>query len=668
MRVMDIAVFAIRDLAGRKANRKVGPEVMAGAITLALATAISALSAAFSGSATHVIEAVLEPVRAASSTVWIEHMTPGQKFSTQEYGALRTRIDALKKARVISVDSPIVRGIINGDRHTIRLLNSGRTRQDVTRFVVWSAPPDAPFLTKENGMQYASGDAFGEPGRRPKCAADALLTEAQPPREPPKGWNDGYRPKIGVIVNTKYLPKFDRTGQGKHQAGGAIDPSPAYIWVRLHLDAEGVEAVGGDRNLDLAVCVSGVVEAKGLYPFDVIFTEDVARAYFEARERFPWEYAKYFDQWENARPLAWVAQEEDQTAFKPRDKGEFDYATLRRGGAEPYSLVVAGVRDWRTVGKRGEVKKELEAPTDGGRIDGEAAKNVMYWAMIAAKQTSDESTLSRAKDELEEMLEQALVGIPGVDLSHEYNVQRADLTLAPRAKAAQAEPEVPWFVSVLRMFIRTPRLELAQVPHDVRWVVSDHNTEIELRGRTELGEVHLWVKPPWRVTVPKKNLVRALLRLKSVVDAYDAVMGTVVGVLAFSAALLLTFGHILRKSRDIGILTTNGAGRSDIIAIYTGQITILAITGWVAGIGLAYVGGFYLEAFAADTLQRFIETEEAQKVLKLLAIERTRLLALQFEICVEAFKTVVPAAIVGAVIPVAWATWIDPLDNVEQGS
>ena len=637
MRVMDIALFAVRDLAGRKANRKVGPEVIAGAITLAVATAISALSAAFSGSATDVIDAVLEPVRAVSSTVWIEHMHPGRKFSTQEYEALRVRVDALKKDGVISVDSPIVRNITNGNRRTIRLLNSGRTLQDdVARFEVWSAPHDAPFLTKEEGMPYASGDAFGVSGRRPDCARDAPA-EAQPPRSLPRGRDDGYRPKIGVIVNTKYLSRFHRAGREPSKAGGEKDPSPAYIWVRLHLDDEGVEVVGGDSDLDLAVCVSGVVEATELYPFDVIFTEDMARAYFQARGRFPWEYAKYFDQWESERPLAWVDQHEDQAAFKPRGEKEFDYAILRREGSEPYSLVVAGVTDWRTVGSRGEAQRSLEKPTDGGGLDGEAAENIMEWAAIATRQTSDESTLSRARRELKDTLEKALVDIPGVELSHEFNVQEGKLT-----------PE--------------------DARYDARWVVSDHDTEVDLLGNTEFGEVHLKVKPPWRVHVPKENLVKALLRLKSVVDAYDAVMSKVVGVLAFSAALLLTFGHILRKARDIGILTTNGAGRIDIIAIYTGQIAILAIAGWVAGIGLAYAGGFYLEAFAADTLQRFIETREAQKVLESLEIERTRVLALRIETCVDAFKTVVPAAVGGALIPVAWATWADPLDNVEKGT
>ena len=642
MRVIDIAVFAVRDLAGRKANRKVGPEVIAGAITLALATAISALSAAFSGSATDVIEAVLEPVRAASSTVWIEHMARGQRFSTHEYGALRARIDAVREAGVIGVDSPIVTRIINGNRHTIRLLNSERTPPEAAEFVVWSAPPDAPFLTKKEGMQYASGDAFGVSGRRPDCAA-STPAEAQPPRTLPRGWDDGYRPKIGVIVSTKYLSKFNRSKSGQYKADGAKDPSPAYIWVRLHLDDEGVEAVGGDRNLDLAVCVSGVVEANGLYPFDVIFTEDVARAYFEAREKFPWEYAKYFDQWENARPLAWVIQQEDIAAFKPRDEVEFDYATLRRDGSEPYSLVVVEVRDWHTEGNRDRAKHSLEAPTDGGRINGDAAGNVMEWAMVAARQTSDESMLSKAKNKLKATLEQALVDVPGVELSDEYNVERGNLTPASGSKSTLAR-------------------------YDARWVVSDHNTEIELLGNTTLGEVRLWVKPPWRVTLPKKNLVEALLRLKSVVDAYDAVMSTVIGVLAFSAALLLTFGHVLRKARDIGILTTNGARRSDIIGIYTGQIAILAIAGWVIGIGLAYAGGGYLEAFAAGTLQQFIETEEAKKLLESLAMEQTRILALRIDTCLDALKTVVPAAIGGALIPVAWSTWVDPLDNVEQGT
>ena len=643
MRVMDIALFSIRDLAGRKANRKVGPEVFAGAITLAVATAISALSASFSGSATEVIEAVLEPVRAASSTVWIEHLIPGKKFSTQEYGALRIRIDSLKKDGVISVDSPIVRSISNGDLNTIRLPNSGRTSQEATRLVVWSASHDAPFLTKEEGMPYASGDAFGAPGRRPDCAGRADGAEAQPPRSLPPGRNDDYRPKIGVIVNTKYLSKFYQVKHGQHDASGAKDPSPAYIWLRLHLDDEGVEAVSGDKNLDLAVCVSGVVEAEELYEFDVIFTEDVARAYFEARERFPWEYAKHFDQWESGRPLAWVDRHEDSSAFKPRDKKEFDYAILRRGGSEPYSLVVAGVRDWRKEESRRTARHSLEEPTGGGRLHGEAAKNLMEWAAIATRQTSDESTLTQARRDLKAKLEKALVAVPGVELSHEFNVRQGDLTAASGGEGARAQ-------------------------NDARWVVWDHDTKIEMRGNRESAEVRLSVEPPWTVTVPKENLVKALLRLKNVVDAYDTVMRTVVGVLAFSAALLLAFGHVLRKERDIGILTTNGAGRGDIIAIYTGQIAILAIAGWVAGIGLAYVGGFPLQAFAAGTLQRFIEMEEARKVLESLAIERTRILALRVDTCVEAFKTVVPAAIGGALIPVAWVTWIDPLENVEKGT
>jgi ABC-type antimicrobial peptide transport system permease subunit len=186
-------------------------------------------------------------------------------------------------------------------------------------------------------------------------------------------------------------------------------------------------------------------------------------------------------------------------------------------------------------------------------------------------------------------------------------------------------------------------------------------TFLELLTDSKKANVKLKVEPAWDVVLSDARLATALLRLQGVVDAYSIVMFVVVLVLAASASLLLAFGHVLRKTRDLGLLLANGAAPWAVFLIYMSQIVLITVTGWTVGVLVSLFGAPYLESAAAQTLKSVLQAAASSQELGFRAVLYPTPIAI-----VKAFLWVAPAAFVGGLYPVWQASRADPLSSLSK--
>ena len=642
MRPPQIGYFIFRDLC----NPRVGAEVVAGVAILAVATAISALSVAFSRTATDLVEAMMEPVRGVASTVWVtpEKGRSYRRFDAEEYKRLIGRIKELENdgKNLIEARSEIVTDIPNGVRQSIHFLNRSGNKQGMEGIRVWSAPYNSSFLREAWGMRYADGREFSEPGSNPDpdCLAGSESDAAKTPSRNQADGDDGFRARLGVIVNSRYLTKSH--GYGEANLDEFVQDAaklPRHIQFEADLDQDYVNTEDNKTSIDLTLCVTGIVHAPD-YDFDLIFTEDLARSYYLVEKgEFHGRYAARFDQWESGKPLVLLDTHDRKPDYLwPMNKEQFDYVPIHGNAKQPHNLLILGVTEWRTEGKRDDLRDRLLERLEVAALDGTQATELANWAMIAAIGGDTEGEGANARTHLSRVLNSRL-GNYGVELV-KPNVQVIDRPGGGSETRAN-----------------TPQT----------WRIWDPDDEAEIDWFPRQNKARLYFVPKWWIEVPQETHVKTILRLEGLIGSYGTVMYWVVLAFAAGAAWLLSIGHALRKNRDIGVLLANGASRSAVFSIYVLQIAAMALAGWLVGLVAARAVAPLLEGHATHTLRKFIETPESQEIFHKLGLKYDSVLALDAFVFYEAFLWVVPAALLGALWPVFRAARADPLSGLSKG-
>lgn len=690
MRLRDIGFFVFRDLF----NLRVGWEVVVGVVILAIATAISALSVSFSRSATALAESMLEPVRSVASTVQVtpERGSSIRKFDVAEFRELKRRIEGLKngggqvKEKPIRAWSVVVTNIPNGRPHrqppSLQLLNSNKKQVGTAhkdRIRVWSTPPNSPFLQAEHGMKYLYGGAFSnEPGGNTEC----LGTGIDAPEAAGAEDGDGFRAKLGVIANASFLAKSNALNENNLSQAIQEAPELRVIWIRVGLDRKYIDTSAG-ATVDFPLCVSGVVDAPD-YDFDLVFTEDLARAWYLVKKgAFYGRYVAWFDQWESDLPLARLdTRGKNPDGLRPRGASDFDYVSLRDcrrpasedrdadeqnpgglgprdadelecNGFEPYNMVILTVADWRSGETRENLRTSLleivELPS--GVLEGNDAEDLSCWAHTV-ENVKEEGAQRKARANLSRVLNERLQGEAGFELDHNFSVHGR----TPMGSTSQWKRRNEGNENETCQPQTMPRT----------WKVSDSDNAAFITWSPSAREARLSIEPIWAVKLPAEAPVKAIQRLDGLIESYGSVLLKVVFVFAVGAAGLLSLGHVLRKGRDIGILTAFGASRTTIFSIYIAQIAVMAIAGWLVGIAASRAVGPVLESHAMGALGKFVGTEAGREFLDRLGQESS-VLALDAPVFSEAFLWVVPAALLGALLPVFRASVVDPLANLNKG-
>ena len=623
-------------------NLRVAADVIAGLATLALATAISVLSIAFGNSARDLLSEAMKPTRTAASIVDI--VPKSGMFTTQQYKELNERIAELEIDDSVSARSNIVTAMQDDVFH---LLNASCTQERMTGITLWSASADSPFLSPDFGVRYLSGSPFKQPGGQPGCAKPRKRSDRCPELTslPPLPDSDGEDVptdefRIGVIVNLSYLKKHSNLEsdalESRRKKGVALPTIPIEFAVADRFKASGVP----DPRVDL--CVTGVID-EPTYP-DLIFTEGLAKAFYLESEGadggldsqsvprgiFRGRYAADMWQWETNRPLISLSAGRS-TAFFPQSVEDLDYVGLRGAGFVAYDRIRLNVRDWRTEGERERVRDALLQKHRLPSIEGEAARDLLSLMRDAT------SGASQSEDFL---LEDAPDDQVRAKLRRRLNTEVADsgIAISPSFRFDSVETD----------------------PH--RFRLSDLNASVflDIGIDPDVERVIVHVEPAWRVRLGDERLPTALLRLQDVIGAYEIVMFVVVLVLAASASLLLAFGHVVRKTRDIGLLLTNGARPVVVFAIYIGQIALIAVAGWIVGAALSHFTAPFLEIYASEMMS-FIEALASEQNMA----PRT-VLEVTPDAILQAFLWVVPAALAGGTYPVLKASRSDPLSNLSK--
>ena len=139
-------------------------------------------------------------------------------------------------------------------------------------------------------------------------------------------------------------------------------------------------------------------------------------------------------------------------------------------------------------------------------------------------------------------------------------------------------------------------------------------------------------------------------------------MTLIVIVLAAFASCQLALGHVVHKTRDLGVLLTNGAGRSAIFAIFLGQIGAMVLVGCVLGALIALGAAPGLEKIAGTLMDRLLAEllEQGDEAV-------AHVLDLDVATLAAAAAWVTLSAAVGALVPVIHSTRVDPLSSLGKG-
>lgn len=592
-------------------NRRVAWEVLAGLGTIALAASISILSISFTESAFKWIEKAIAPTRPVAGIISIT--ARGGLFSKQDYEHLEQKLVQLKTDKQIDDYSPIVASL-DGDILPFRDVSG---KQDTMLGVtIWCIPYNSPLISQAMGFRFISGTGFNKPT------------------------GQDFKARLGVLVNLKYLKKYLHYDDKQLEAAraGELDLPET---IRLQFPAISIDddpfkpLPQPPAPTDLKI--TGVFDEVS-YP-DLLLTEDVAKAYFlgqsqdqikALRGEFSPSYAFHFFQLELDEPL--VSPKEappGALGFFPDIEKELDYVSIRGAGYEPYDLIQLHVTDWKTEGAREKIRDQLMIRSQLATIDSANSKHleqILQLSAIGRNTLVDDNAFS-AEDVRKARLELGKL-IPAASLSSNYTVDPVGDIEAENRRYRIYDRDS------LRAF------------------------EIDFLAA---GHAQLYELPPWQVSIPNAKMTQALVRLRAIINTYGTVMFFVVFALAASASLLLAFSHILRKTRDIGLLFTNGASPSNIFLIYLGEILFVAFFGWLMGIALAYGVRPGIEIYAATTLQQFLASVTE------IGIESIHVLTIDIWVILKSFLWVLPAAIIGALFPVYSATKTDPLDSMSKG-
>ena len=165
----------------------------------------------------------------------------------------------------------------------------------------------------------------------------------------------------------------------------------------------------------------------------------------------------------------------------------------------------------------------------------------------------------------------------------------------------------------------------------------------------------------WKCQTPTE-LVTTTLRQRNLTRTYAQAMTLIVIVLTVFASFQLALGHVVHKSRDVGVLLTNGAGRSAIFAIFLSQIGAMVLVGCVLGALIAFGAAPGLEEIARKLMHRLLAAVPEQGEA---AVEHV--LDLDVATLAVSAAWVMVSAIGGALVPVIQSTRIDPLSSLGKG-
>lgn len=624
---------------------RVAADVVAGLVTLALATAISVLSITFGHSARELLSDAMEPTRTVASIVDIKPRAA--LFTTRQYEELNALIGQFEADGSVSARSNIVDSIQDD---VFRLKNASCKRARMTGIRLWSAAAESPFLDPAFGVRYVYGGAFGNSGGRPGCETPAPRSDRCPASTsvpaasaPDDGDVPDNRFRLGVIVNLSYLKKHGNFKSTNVER--LLDEAQKLATIPIEFAVADRFRPSGAPDPRVDLCVTGIID-EPTYPH-LIFTEALAKAFYlesggrdddaksrtEPRGAFHGRYAADMWQWETDRPLISLAGARS-TAYFSSDPDDFDYVGLREAGFEAHDRIRLHIRDWKAEGERERIGAGLVQERQLPPIEGEVARELialMHDATTGPPQSTDslfeDAPDDRVRDELRHRLNSATtVHDPALAISPSFTFDA---------------------VGKARRNFRLRDIG-ASVFLDI--VIDSNPPRVTVR-----------VEPAWRMILGEARVATALLRLQGVIGAYEFVMLVVVLVLAASASLLLAFGHVVRKTRDIGLLLTNGARPAAVFSIYIAQIAVISVAGWMVGTALSPALAHLLEPHASETLTKFLEAVASEQ-----DVPARTILEVTPSAIFQAFMWVVPAALAGGIYPVVKASWSDPLSNLSK--
>ena len=658
-----IALYVIRDML----NLRVAAAVLAGAITLAVATMISILCLVFSANVTILLQNVIEPTTPVTGILRVTPQTLSGRFSHQGFESLMTRIKEfqpdsqnLKTPRLsalhplneprnyfdpsltieeakpeISSVSMVVTAFSN---NVFRFLDHvGSDLSKPGGVSVWSMPKNSSFLEESENVRYVLGKTFAESDKERHTK---LSTKP-------------YRPRLGVIVNEKFLRYYlnmkPEEWDARFEAKNFRYPNS----ILLGFHRTSADGQGRPSHINLAI--TGVVNLNHEFYPDLFFNEDMARAYFldsvitdalgkkNVFGEFPGEFAHRFDQWETGEPLESPPKEEPSGYF-PTELLNLDYKELREIKDEPYDLLILKVSNWHAEYALQQARDAINSMTSQIDLDSKDGSIISGLAKRAARRDTQLQSVEE-------------------NINGKVDAGNLDLT---NARIRLRNIIVDQLSAKIDNFQLSRHFLVSESAGDGSYDIEDDitGTFVRIEQRSGTGHRRILTYPPWEAEeVMDLTLRRTILRLKGIIETYSTVMFVIVLILVVSTSLLMSFGHVFHKRRDIGILLTNGASQYSVVLIYLGEIVLLTCLGALVGIALAYFAAPLIEERAAETIRDFLKLAALEGTLEVGTLLGPNMLA-----TLRALGWVGPAAFVGALYPVIACVRVPPHQSVATGA
>jgi hypothetical protein len=523
------------------------------------------------------------------------------KFHAEAEAELRRRLRVLQAKGKVDAETFVITSL-----ESIDFPFTDHTGKPLAvRPTLWCIPYDAPLVDPKFGFRPL---AFGRSGK----VGPGLVRK------------DG--PRLGILANVVYLRKYYGWEDDRVKAA-MRNPSLLPDKIAIQFNPIPIQDGSSFVNPKLTwLSVSGWFDG-GAYPVDLLATLDVAGAYFESATVEAGERLKPKGRLEPWHPLHLRDQETGQFLI-PREgipspdvrgmgtKQELlQFKPLVDSGWSPYDRAIVPVTGWKLEKAREEIRDALAMP-----------------------QSIEENQLKVHAVGVAEVLR---------------NARREDLSQILSSSQLSLSPHLV----IYRQGSDQRGLE--------QYTVRDLDSMKEFRFDIHDGHVAAFSLPPWRVTIPAELTTRALLRIRAIIQYYSAAILTIVTILAILAVVLLSFCHVLRKTRDIGMLYSQGAANHTIFTIYLGEVLLIGLIGYCVGIAMAYIVAGVLEPYAALLLQRFLEDVQIPKEG---GVAIARVLVITPLITLLAFAGVVACTLCGASYPAFRATRTDPLASLTSGA
>ena len=565
MRIADVASFLIRDI--DITNRRLTWDMAVGMSSLAIAAAIGAVTMMVSEASRDVTEEAVDRTQSVASVIEFRR-SDAERFTPRDYERLTTSLRAMSDGEgTVSSWTPIVTVI---GRDQLTLSDEGETHEETTNAVFWSVRPDAAFLNPAHGMRYLCGGPFlqttQETTPQRPCGSGMQSSEDRP-----ESADRQWPPRLGVIVNAKYVRKFKdlrnlhvKEVSARLQAG-TVDMDEIYL-----------SAVFGTERIEtLGLRVTGVID-EDQYP-DLLFTEDLARAYFFRNEELRDCDLLQFRQWEDGKPLRILSRgdgpsgNDDEGCESPLIEQLFDYSFP--AGHTPYGTIVATVTHWKTRQARQRIRDTLKTPVRVAEVENphQLLRDLEDAADPKARRKTGGGLGAAKHAVLTALLKEVRTRYPDIRLSEIADVSR------------------PKTDDVLTYTINDQ--------------VTGWNLDVQFPKGPE-GTAIVEVMPNWTARIKADRVVDSMLNVRGTLNLYSIAMLILVSVLAGVTALLLAISHVLRKRRDIGVLLSNGASRRTILTIYFGEVLIMTVVGSATGLACAGIIAPIAEGWIYPVIER----------------------------------------------------------------